>query len=100
MDALETTDPAVERSAPSPSETNPSAETSRATPLPPPELEVVAPTAPQPTETAAPPAPIVEPAASRRRKLMCRLMLAGAKRLATLSIALVAVLMGLVTWDY
>ncbi|HTO82822.1 MAG TPA: HlyD family secretion protein [Methylomirabilota bacterium] len=60
----------------------------------------MAPMAPQPAETSVPSAPIAEAAASRQRKLMRRLMLAGAKRLATLGIALVAVLMGLTTWDY
>src|SRR5262249_41182408 len=100
MDALETADLTVEHAAPSPSEANPSAETSRAAPLPPPEPEVVAPTAPQPTEPVAPPAPTAEAAASRQRNLLRRLMLAGAKRLATLGIALVALLMGLTTWDY
>src|SRR5215468_11081351 len=46
------------------------------------------------------PAPVAEPAPSGKRNHVRRWVLAIAKRLATLGIALIAILMALVTWDY
>jgi Biotin-lipoyl like len=63
-------------------------------------LEPVARAAPQRNETRRQPAPFAEPPQSGKRIHVRRWLLAIAKRLATLSIALVAVLMALVTWDY
>jgi RND family efflux transporter MFP subunit len=63
-------------------------------------LEPVARAAPQRNETRRQPAPFAEPPQSGKRIDVRRWLLAIAKRLATLSIALVAVLMALVTWDY
>jgi RND family efflux transporter MFP subunit len=60
-------------------------------------LEPVARTEPQPNETAREKAPIRP--SSRERRLAVRWILA-LKGLATLAIALVAILMALVTWDY
>src|SRR5215467_14639798 len=99
MDALETTDLTPEHSAPSAPETGPSAETATEAPLPPPRLEVVAPTTPQPIETIPQPVLVAGPSAPARRNVARRWVVAGGKRLATLSIALVAILVALVTWD-
>ena len=55
---------------------------------------------PQPQETARQRAPLDERRSSGGRGLALRWILAGFKRLATLAIALVAIVMALVTWDY
>src|SRR5262245_55483966 len=100
MDAFGMTDLTVESLAPSTTDARPSAETvAEALPRSP-KLKVVPPTAPHPPETARQPVPIAEPSAFGKRNPARRWMLAGAKGLATLSMALVAILMALVTWDY
>jgi multidrug resistance efflux pump len=55
---------------------------------------------PQPQETARQAAPLGERRSSSARRLALRWILAGFKRLTTLAIALVAIVMALVTWDY
>jgi multidrug resistance efflux pump len=55
---------------------------------------------PQPQETARHGAPLDGRHSSRVRRLALRWVVAGFKRLATLAIALVAIVMALVTWDY
>jgi multidrug resistance efflux pump len=55
---------------------------------------------PQPQETARQGAPLGERRSSSVRRLALRWVLAGFKHLATLAIALVAIVMALVTWDY
>src|SRR5262249_8259392 len=54
----------------------------------------------QPEQTARQRAPLAEPRSSGGRPLALRWVLAGFKQLATLAIALVAIVMALVTWDY
>ena len=55
---------------------------------------------PQPEETARKRAPLDERRSAGGRRLALRWILACFKRLTTLAIALVAIVMGLVTWDY
>ena len=55
---------------------------------------------PQPQETAREGGPLDRRRSSGGRGLALRWILAGLKRLATLAIALVAIVMALVTWDY
>jgi multidrug resistance efflux pump len=55
---------------------------------------------PQPQETARQGAPLGERRSSSVRPFALRWVLAGFKQLATLAIALVAIVMALVTWDY
>jgi multidrug resistance efflux pump len=85
---------------PSTPEASPSAEIATEAPRRPPALDVVAPTAPRRSEAARQPEPIAKPSASGMRIPERRWLLASAKGLATLGIALVAVLAALVTWDY
>src|SRR5262245_60006665 len=56
--------------------------------------------APQPAETARQLAPLVDRGSPGGRQLARRWILACFKRLTTLAIAFVAIIMGLVTWDY
>jgi multidrug resistance efflux pump len=65
-----------------------------------PALEPVARALPQPDGPARQPAASANRRASAARRLAARWLLACGKRLATLAIALVAVVMALVTWDY
>jgi multidrug resistance efflux pump len=55
---------------------------------------------PQPQETAREGGPLDRRRSSSGRRLALRRILAGFKRLATLAIALVGIVMALVTWDY
>ena len=55
---------------------------------------------PQPHETAGQRAPLDERRSRGGRRLALRWILACFKRLTTLAIALVAIIMALVTWDY
>ena len=55
---------------------------------------------PQPHETPGQGEPVGERRSSSARPLALRWVLAGFKQLATLAIALVAIVMALVTWDY
>jgi hypothetical protein len=55
---------------------------------------------PPPRETAPKPAPIDQRRSPGPGRIALRWILAGFRRLATLAIVLVAVLMALVTWDY
>ena len=94
MNAPATADLAIERRTPSVPEGTPAKAPPRpATPEP------VARTAPQRRETPRQPA-VAEPTASGKRNPVRRWVLAITKRLATLGIALIAILMALVTWDY
>ena len=63
-------------------------------------VEPVARAQPRPDETARRPLPLATRRASGGRRLAIRWIGAGLKRLTTLTIALVAVAAGLVTWDY
>jgi multidrug resistance efflux pump len=63
-------------------------------------VEPVARLQPQPGETARLPALLDERRSSGERRRAPQWIVAGFKRLATLGIALVAILMALVTWDY
>src|SRR5260221_987590 len=62
--------------------------------------EPVARAQPQPDEAARQTAPLAKRRSSSGLRLAMRWSLAGVKRLATLAIALVAIVMALVTWDY
>jgi multidrug resistance efflux pump len=100
MDALEKPGLAVHKAGPSSPAPEPSlggiAEGAPQAPT----LKPVARTQPQPKKTERQGAQIAENPWSAKRKLAIRLTLACSKRLATLAIALLAILMALVTWDY
>src|SRR5215475_12049393 len=100
MDTLATTDLTIERRTSSVPEGTPSGRTAAEAPPRPAALEPVVRTAPQRRETPRQPAPVAEPAPPGERNHVRRWVLAIAKRLATLGIALIAILMALVTWDY
>ncbi|MBV8146853.1 MAG: HlyD family secretion protein, partial [Gammaproteobacteria bacterium] len=55
---------------------------------------------PQPEETARPRTALNKRRTSGRRRIALRWILATSKQLATLAVALVAIVMSLVTWDY
>jgi len=65
-----------------------------------PKLETVGRFEPPPQETPRQDAPIAEPPPPRKRRLVIGRLLGLARGLATLAIALVAILTALVTWDY
>jgi multidrug resistance efflux pump len=65
-----------------------------------PAIQPVTPVQPRPEETARRRAPLDERRSSGARRLALRWSLACFKQLATLAIALVAIVMALVTWDY
>jgi multidrug resistance efflux pump len=65
-----------------------------------PKLETVGRAEPPPQETPRQDAPVAEPPPPRKRRLVVGRLLGLARGLATLAIALVAILMALVTWDY
>ena len=100
MNAPATADLAIERRTSSMPEGTPSGRTAAEAPPQPVTPEPVARTAPQRRETPRQPAPVAEPSPSGKRNHVRRWVLAIAKRLATLGIALIAILMALVTWDY
>jgi multidrug resistance efflux pump len=100
MNALATTDLAVDPLPPDAPDPSPLTEAAAEAPLQPPNLEIIAPPSPQRGEAARQPVPIAEPLAVGKRIPVRRWMLAGTKGLATLGIAFLAILMALVTWDY
>src|SRR6516165_4439666 len=100
MNVPATADLAIELRTSTVPEGTPSGRTAAEAPARPGALEPVARTAPQRRETPRQPAPVAEPAQSCKRNHVRRWVLAIAKRLATLGIALIAILMALVTWDY
>src|SRR5262249_15176898 len=95
-----TADLAIELHTSTVSEGTPSGRTAAKAPPRPAALEPMARTAPQRRETLRQPAPVAEPAPSGKRNHVRRWVLAIAKRLATHGIALIAIPMALVTWDY
>ena len=99
MSALGTADLTPERPAPSAPQASALAKTgTEATPRPP-TLEPMARTATQSEERARQRVPIAGPSSGTRHPAH-HWMLAAAKQLATLGLALIAILMALVTWDY
>jgi multidrug resistance efflux pump len=98
MNAPATADLAIERRTSSVSEGTPCRTAAEAPPRP--AAQPVARTAPQRRETPRQPAPVAEPAPSGKRNHVRGWVMAIAKRLATLGIALIAILMAVVTWDY
>jgi hypothetical protein len=65
-----------------------------------PAVQQLTPVEPPPEETARQPAPLEGRHSSSGRRPALRWILASFKRLATVAIALVAIVMALVTWDY
>src|SRR5262249_28674874 len=100
MDTLATTDLTIERLVPTAPEADSRAGTAMAAPPQTPMLRAVAPAALQVSETAREPTPITEPSAPRKRNPARRWTVTVVKQLATLGVALVAIVMALVTWDY
>src|SRR5215472_14969712 len=100
MDTLATTDLTIERLAPTAPEVDSQAHTAMAAPPQPPMLKAVAPAALQVSETARELAPITGLSAPRKRNPARRWTVTVVKQLATLGVALVAIVMALVTWDY
>jgi multidrug resistance efflux pump len=100
MDTLATTDLTIERLAPTAPEADSRAGTAMAAPPQPPMLRAVAPAALQLSETARELAPITGPSGPRKRNPARRWTVTVVKQLATLGVALVAIVMALVTWDY
>jgi len=95
--ATEQTVGEVEPSLPAP---NPAADSVNMAARGTPAIQPVARVEPQPQETARQGAPLDGLRSPSGRRLALRLVLAGFKRVATLAIALVAIVMALVTWDY
>src|SRR6516164_936058 len=100
MDTLATTELTIERLAPTAPEADSRAGTDMAAPPQPPMLRAVAPAALQVSETTRELAQITGPSAPRKRNPARRWTVTAVKQLATLGVALVAVAMALVTWDY
>src|SRR6516225_8413619 len=99
MSAPGAADLTLERLAPSAPPANTSAKAGTEAAPRPPTPEPMARTAPQSDERARQRVPIAGPSLGTRHPAR-RWMLAAAKQLATLGVALVAILMALVTWDY
>ena len=99
MSALGTADLTPERPAPSAPQANASAKTGTEAAPWPPTPEPMTRTAPQSDERARQRVPIAGQSSGTRHPAR-RWILAAAKQLATLGVALVAILMALVTWDY
>src|SRR6201987_4853904 len=99
MDALATTDLTIERLAPTAPEADSRAGTAIAAPPQPPMLPGAAPAALQFSETARELA-ITGPSGPRKRNPAHRWTVTVVKQVATLGVALVAIVMALVTWDY
>src|SRR6516225_8810698 len=97
MDTLATTDLTIERLAPTMPEADSRVGTAMAAP---PQLRAVAPAALQVSETTRELAQITGPSAPRKRNPARRWAVTAVKQLATLGVALVAIVMALVTWDY
>src|SRR6516225_8195110 len=100
MDTLAITDLTIERLAPTAPEADSRAGTAMAAPPQPPMLRAVAPAALQLSQTALELAPITGPSAPRKRNPARRWTVTVVKQLATLGVALVAIVMALMTWDY
>src|SRR5262249_46687089 len=100
MDTLATTDLTIERLVPTAPEADSRAGTAMAAPPQTPMLRAVAPAALQVSETARELAPITAPSAPRKRNPARRWTVTVVKQLATLGVALVAIVMALMTWDY
>src|SRR6516164_6540322 len=100
MDTLATTELTIERLAPTAPEADSRAGTDMAAPPQPPMLRAVAPAALQVSETTPELAQITGPSAPRKRNPARRWAVTAVKQLATLGVALVAIVMALVTWDY
>src|SRR5215468_6205293 len=99
MSASAAADLMLERLAPRAPQANASAKTDTEAAPRPPMPEPMARTAPQPDERARQRVPIAGPSSGTRHPAR-RWILAAAKQLATLGLALGAILMALVTWDY
>src|SRR6516162_2231806 len=99
MDTLATTDLTLGAFAPSAPQANASAKTGTEAAPWPPTPEPMTRTAPQSDERARQRVPIAGQSSGTRHPAR-RWILAAAKQLATLGVALVAILMALVTWDY
>jgi hypothetical protein len=65
-----------------------------------PAVRQVTPVEPRSQETVGQPAPLDRRRSSSGRRVVLRWILPSLKRLATLAIALIAIIMALVTWDY
>src|SRR6516164_12638 len=100
MDTLATTDVTIERLVPTAPEADSRAGTDMAAPPQPHMLRAVAPAALQVSETARELGPITGPSMPRKRNPARRWTVTVVKQLATLGVALVAIVMALVTWDY
>ena len=94
---IATTDLTIERLAPTMPEADSRVGTAMAAP---PQLRAVAPAALQVSETTRELAQITGPSAPRKRNPARRWAVTAVKQLATLGVALVAIVMALVTWDY
>src|SRR6516165_8651757 len=94
---IATTDLTIERLAPTMPEADSRVGTAMAAP---PQLRAVAPAALQVSETTRELAQITGPSAPRKRNPARRWTVTIVKQLATLGVALVAIVMALMTWDY
>lgn len=91
----------VEQTGPQTAPSAPGAETPNAAEARTPAVQPAAPAEPRCQEIASQPAPIDERRSpGRRQGVALRWTLAGCRRLATLAIVIVAIVMALVTWDY
>ena len=99
MSAPGTADLTLEPLAPNAPQADASTKTGMEAAPRPPALEPIARTAPQSDERARQRVPVAGPSLGTRHAVR-RWMLAAARQLATLGLALAAILMALVTWDY
>jgi multidrug resistance efflux pump len=90
----------VEQTVPQAASTAPGPEPLNAAAAHTPAVQQLTPVEPPPEETARQPAPLEGRHSSSGRQPALRWILASFKRLATVAIALVAIFMALVTWDY
>lgn len=91
----------VEQTGPQTAPSAPGAETPNAAEARTPAVQPATPAEPRCQEIASQPAPIDERRSpGRRQGVALRWTLAGCRRLATLAIVIVAIVMALVTWDY
>jgi len=100
MPVLETAGPGLEQAKSSSAALNVSVGGIVDAPAQTPKLETVGRVEPPPRETPRQYAPIAEPPSPRERRLAIRRLLGLARGLATLAVALVAILMALAIWDY
>src|ERR1700674_5519460 len=99
MPTPETAGPTLEQAERSSAAPSPSLGGGLDAPASAPKLETAARFEPPPQETPRQDAPVAERPPPRRRGFVFRRLLGLARALATLAIALVAILMALVTWD-